>query len=85
MSEYPIGATIQQGENEWRVVRIITGSTTLFEDRVTGPYLVTESYIELKAPDGNVGFVQLTRDRVAYEGPISTIKGLEPINFGDDI
>lgn len=83
MSEYPIGATIQQGDQEWRVVRIVNGSTTLFQDDKE-VYLVVESYIELKDSLNNIGFVQLTRERVEYVGPGGIIKGLNPINFGGD-
>ena len=80
MSEYPIGHTIKHFDADWRVVRIIGSSITLFEDKEE-VYLQTESYVELKNADGAVDFVTLTLERAPYDGPPSAIKGLEPINF----
>lgn len=81
MLEYPIGATVEHHKEQWRVVRIIGSSVTLFEDD-TQAYLQTESYVELKGADGSIDFVSLTMERTPYEGPTSVVKGLEPINFG---
>jgi hypothetical protein len=84
MSEYPIGVTIEHNGEQFRVVRIISNSITLFEDE-KGCYLQTESYVELKGADGMIDFITLTRERTPYEGSPSIIKGLEPINFGGAI
>ena len=80
MPDYPIGHTIKHNDADYRVVRIIGESVSLFEDDKQA-YLQTESYVELKNAEGHVDFVTLTMERVPYEGPISSIKGLEPINF----
>jgi hypothetical protein len=81
MSDYPIGHTIKHKEEDYRVVRIISHSVSLFEDK-EGVYLQTESYVELKSPIGLVDFVVLTCERELYNGPPSPIKALDPINFG---
>lgn len=78
MSEYAIGSTIKIGDVEFRVVRIIGQSVTLFED-TEGSFLLTESYIELKGSDNTVEFIRLTVERTPYTGPVSIIKGLDPI------
>jgi hypothetical protein len=84
MSDYPIGGTIEHKNEQYRVVRIIGQSVSLFEDE-KGTYLQTESYVELKGADGSIDFVSLTLERTPYEGGSSIIKGLEPINFGGGV
>lgn len=86
MSEYTIGHEVEMptgvpdGVARYRVVRIIGRSISLFQD-VDKAYLQNESYVELKALDGTITFMILTRERTPYDGPVSQIKGLEPINF----
>jgi hypothetical protein len=84
MSDYTIGITLEHKGEQFRVVRIITNSITLFEDE-KGVYLQIESYIELKGLDGSIDFITLTRERNPYEGPTSIAKGLEPINLGGQL
>lgn len=87
MSEYAIGCEIErptqvpEQTEKFRVVRIVGKSVTLFQDG-TRAYLQTESYVELKSADGTIAFAILTQERTEYVGPASSIKGLEPINFG---
>jgi hypothetical protein len=87
MSDYTIGCEIERPTEivdvfeKFRVVRIVGKSVSLFQDEKEA-YLQTESYVELKAGDGTIAFAILTSERTPYVGPVSTIKGLEPINFG---
>ena len=81
MPEYPLGAIVTHKDEQYRVVRIIGQSTSLFESE-TGAYVQIESYVELKGSDGSIDFVSLEMVRVPYEGGASVIKGLEPINWG---
>jgi hypothetical protein len=80
MSEYPIGVVVVHKDEQYRVVRIIGQSTSLFEDDKQ-VYLQIESYVELKGADGSIDFVTLEMERKAYEGGPSIIKGLDPINW----
>lgn len=82
MSDYAIGTTVKHKEEDYRVVRIIGASTSLFEDD-KGAYIQVESYVELKGTDGSIDFVTLEMERKPYEGGPSMIKGLSPINWGN--
>jgi len=80
-STYVIGSVITHKGSAWRVVRIVGRSETLFEpeDGRTVAYVGVESYVQLKSVEGLIDFVVLTADKMAYDGPNSVIKGVEPI------
>ena len=80
MSEYQIGSTLQQKDKTWRIVRVVTHDTTLFEDE-QGAYLITESYLQLKAEDGSIDHIVLESDKLKYDGAPCRIKGLDPISW----
>lgn len=85
MSEatYAVGSLFPHKGEPWRVVRIITKSITLFEkeDGTQLPYIMVESYIELKSVTGLVDFIMLSQEREEYTGDVCIIKGIEPINW----
>lgn len=78
-----LGETIVVGDVQYRVVRVVNKSLTLFQG-AEGVYIIEESYLELKGSDGGIDFIELDRKKLAYTGPSSTIKALEPIQKGED-
>ena len=78
MSQYQIGSTIIRNLVPWRIVRVVTRDTTLFEDE-NGQYTITESYLQLKSIHGEIDHLVLESDKAAYIGDDSQIKGLDPI------
>lgn len=78
MSEYQIGSELQQGDKTWRVIRIISNDQSLFEDE-SGAYIILESYLQLKDPDGVIDHIILNSEKLPYTGPSSKIKALAPI------
>ena len=65
----------------YRIIRVVSGSETLFEPPAGIPYIRKESYLELRAADGEIEFLLLEEEHLPYEGPNSNIKGYPPITF----
>ena len=83
MSIPVLGETVQRGDQPYRVVRVIKESVTLYEpdEGTAPPYIVTESYIELKGADGNIEFEVVASVQTTYVGEPSTIKACTPISW----
>jgi hypothetical protein len=73
-----LGDEVDYKDGKWRVVRFIVSDHTLFED-ADGVYIITESYLMLKSPDGVIDFMVLSSERVSYTGMASSIKGVDPL------
>lgn len=84
MSEYQIGSEIQHKDKLWRVIRVVSTDQSLFEDE-GGIYIILESYIQIKDPDGIIDFITFNSEKLAYTGPSSTIKALEPIPWRSNV
>ncbi len=80
MATTNLGDTVKVGDIHLRVVRVINKSLTLYEGPKR-PYIVEESYLELKGSDGSIEFIQLDKQELPYTGASSVIKALEPPNF----
>jgi len=78
VSEYQLGSEVQYKDKTWRVVRVASGDQSLFEDE-SGSYIIFESYVQIKDTEGAIDFIVLNSEKLPYNGPISTIKALEPI------
>lgn len=84
--EYNLGSLIRKNDREWRVIRIVQNSRTLFEPLDGArPYVQVESYIELKAVNGDIEFITLMQEKEDYGGDACHIKGLEPINWKGEL
>ncbi len=79
--ELTLGDLIKHKGNPARVVRIVSRSLTLFEPEDGTPYIMEESYVELKGSNGGIDFLMLTEERHTYDGPEHCpIRGLDPIS-----
>jgi len=76
-----LGNTITHKGRQYRVVRVIDHSQTLFEEEDGKTFVEDTSYLELKGEDGDVDFIFLVQAVKPYEGPSSVIKGLAPFNL----
>ena len=76
--EYQLGSEIQHKDKTWRIIRVVTGDHSLFEDE-SGIHSILESYIQLKDADGTIDFITFNSEKLIYNGPTSSIKALEPI------
>lgn len=74
-----LGNHIQHKNRTWRVVRIIHNSETLFEPVLAEAYILSESYAELKAIDGDIDHISISFNKIPYSGIKSNIRALEPI------
>ncbi len=74
-----IGSHLLYKDRNWRIVRIVNKSTTLFEPVGHEPYVMIEAYAELKAINGDVDHIKEESKKVPYVGPSSNIRALEPI------
>lgn len=79
MSQYELGKTITVLEKPYLVVRLIEKSSTLFEDPKGDCFIITESYAQLRGPDGEVEFVVFYEQQQPCEKPAGQIPGLEPV------
>jgi hypothetical protein len=79
-----IGDTIAHKNAAWRVVRIVQ-SASLHEGmpdpssnvaHVNPPYVITETYFELRDVNGEVDFFVVASDKKDYEGEASNITPL---------
>lgn len=73
-----LGDEIEHKGGMWRVVRIIISDHSLFEDHA-GTYVISESYIQVKSPDGEIDFVTMSTEKLEYTGEPSTIKAIDPL------
>ncbi len=73
-----LGDEIDHKGGKWRVIRFIVSDHTLFEDG-EGPYIITESYLQLKFPDGVIDFLTLSSEKTLYAGFASSIKAVDPL------
>jgi hypothetical protein len=73
-----LGDTLSVENKLCRVVRIIQQSYTLFESEDHTPYILQESYVQLKTIDGKIKFIVLEEFKQDYTGATSPIKALEP-------
>jgi hypothetical protein len=78
VSEYQIGSEVQHKDQRWRITRTIFQDVTLFEDE-TEAYLITESYVQLKNPLGEIDHIVMSSEKSPYNGPPSDIKALTPL------
>lgn len=76
---FELGDTIKHNGGVWRVVRIIRDSTSLIQPEDLVPYVLRESYVELRGPIGEPEFLILSSEIEPYNGKASPIKGLAPI------
>ena len=74
-----LGDNLMVQGKPFRIVRIITGSSTLYERLGQPPFVVEETYLQLKGPNNEVEFLMINSTIRAYEGESSPIKGLEPL------
>jgi hypothetical protein len=76
-----LGEVIKHENKPWRVVRIIEKSRTLFEPEQGegAPFILEESYVELKGPEGDINFIVLAEEKQPYTGPSCPILGLSPV------
>ena len=83
-TQIQLGSILDRGNTPQRVVRIIHESLTLYEGEGETPFIIRESYAELKGADGGMDFLTLSREKLPYDGPQSLIRGLEPISWKED-
>jgi len=76
-----LGSLLTHQGQSWRVVRVVK-SETLFQLPEGPPYIIDESYIEIRSFSGDIDHILLSPvKKLPYEGPYSGIKGLPPIPF----
>ena len=78
-NSHNLGECITHKDHTWRIVRIVDQSKTLFEYANSKPYIIIESYAELKAINGDITHISWKTEKFPYLGPYSNIRALEPI------
>jgi hypothetical protein len=74
-----LGDTIQYEGQPHRVIRIVMNDHSLFEDGAKC-YIITESYLMLKALDGSITFIVLSTSRQEFTGT-SDIRAMQPLSW----
>ena len=80
MTAIELGDTIPFKGQQFRVIRIVDHSLTLYqhENRLS---VVDEVYLELKGDDGSIDFLEVSKEERPYTGKLGVIRGLEPSSF----